>query len=72
MNLISTKGLNMPNKKGSQYVINHSETLLELLDKITSKKRVKESNRDIREENNTIESDGTSSHSTRFRRAEPK
>lgn len=56
----------MPIKKGSQYTINHSESLLELLQKITSKERVNQSNRDIRGENNTIECSGTSLESTHF------
>ncbi len=56
----------MPIKKGNQYTITHSASLLDLLQKITRKEQISESNRDIRGENNSIECNGTSLESTRF------
>lgn len=49
----------MSDTKGRQYQLNHSKTLLELLEKIIQDKKVgpsdKPSNRDIRGENNQKE-----------------
>ncbi len=60
------KGLGMSIKKGSPYKLNHSKSLLELLQRITDKEGVNQSNHDIRGENNSIECEGTSLESTRF------
>lgn len=60
----------MPTNKGIQYQLNHSESLLELLQKITSKERVNQSNRNVRGEKNSIECDDTSLKSTDFQKTD--